>query len=170
VGGDAVMQVPHVRFRIAWLMIVVAVAALTLTLFAQPAPESQGPRLFSGLILVTILLIRSCPFLIDRYMGLMTFLVLLAAATVSSWFVDSWRDEWYMGVILFAALIIPLPLSWWTVRWVNSGLQGRSRDEHKLGADRPFPSPLMTLFLAVWYGFAVIIFSGILILRFGIGP
>src|SRR5262249_14022739 len=107
---------------------------------------------------------------IDRDMGLMTFLVLLAAATVSSWFVDSWRDEWYMGVILFVVLIIPLPLSWWTVRWVNAGLPGRSRDEHELGTDRPFPSPLMALFLAVWCGLAVIVFGGILLLRYGIGP
>jgi hypothetical protein len=75
-----------------------------------------------------------------------------------------------VGVILFAALIIPLPLSWWTVRWVNAGFRGRSRDEHDLGADRPFPSPLMILFLAVWYGFAVIVFGGIIFLRLGIGP
>ena len=151
-------------------MIVTAVAALVLTPFARSAPEERGPRFFSGLTVLTLLLIGSCRFLVDRDMKLMTFLVLLGAATVSSWFNDAWREEWYAGIILFGALTIPLPLSWWTMRWVNTHLRCGSREGHEAATDRPYPSPLMILLLAVWCGLAVFAFAGMLSLRSGIGP
>jgi hypothetical protein len=58
-----------VRFKIGQLMIVVAVAALVLTPFAWSPPESRGPLFASGLTVVTMLLILSSPFLIDRLAG-----------------------------------------------------------------------------------------------------
>jgi hypothetical protein len=63
------MRLPRVRFTIGRLMLVVAVAALILTPFAWSSPESRGPLLFAGLTVVTMLLILSSPFLIDRLEG-----------------------------------------------------------------------------------------------------
>jgi hypothetical protein len=63
------MRVPHVQFTIRRLMIVVAVAAIVLTPFAWSPPESRGFLLVSVLTVVTMLLILSSPFLIDRLEG-----------------------------------------------------------------------------------------------------
>jgi hypothetical protein len=63
------MRLPRVRFTIGRLMLVVAVAALILTPFALSSPDSRGPLLFAGLTVVTMLLIVSSPFLIDRLEG-----------------------------------------------------------------------------------------------------
>jgi hypothetical protein len=164
------MRVLHVRFKIAGLMIVIAAAALALTLFAGRDPGSRELRLFTGFGVLTILLIWSSPFLIDRDMSLMTFLVLVAAATVSSWLFDAWRAEWYVGAALFVALIVPLPLSWWTVKCVNTRLRDRSRTGYDARIERPYPSPTMILFLTFWCSIAMVGFFGIVILINGIGP
>ena len=68
IEGQAV-RVPRVQYKIGRLMVVVAVAALVLTPFAWSPPESRGLLLVAVLTFVTMLLILSGPFLIDRFEG-----------------------------------------------------------------------------------------------------
>jgi hypothetical protein len=68
VPPEARPRMPHVR-KIGQLMIVVAAVALILTPFAWSNPESRWPLFVMSLTVVTMLLIVSSSFLVDRLGG-----------------------------------------------------------------------------------------------------